>query len=83
MEKMIRHFIPEVEKPITISNWTVSYRKSTQTIIDDESLIPDEYKTTETKTIEKISKDDIKKALKEGKEVSGAHLFENQTLTIK
>jgi len=83
MEKMIRHFIPEAEKPLTISNWSISYRKSTQTIIDDEALIPDEYKTTETKTIEKISKDDIKKALKEGKKVSGAHLFENKTLTIK
>ena len=64
MEKMIKYFLPTIEKPLTISNWSVSYRKSEKTIIDKE-LIGEEWKVYETVTTEKIPLDPIKKALKE------------------
>lgn len=83
MENMVRHFIPTIDKPLTISNWTVSYRKSKKTIIENKDLIPEEYRVTETITTEKIPLDAIKKAIEEGKEVPGAFIQENSNLYIK
>lgn len=81
MEKMIKYFIPTAEKPVIISNWTVSYRSSKATIFDDEALIPWIYK--EEVTSIKIDKAAIKKAIEAGEEVTGAHIQVNNNLQIK
>lgn len=59
----------------------LSFRKSESVTIEDETLIPDEFIKTET--IKNPMKNDIKKALKAGKEVPGAGLVENQNLQVK
>lgn len=51
------------------------------TIIEDETLIPDVFKTT--KVTESVDKTAIKEAIKSGKEVPGAHLQASQSITIK
>lgn len=60
--------------------FTVSFRKYSAVIIDDESIIPDKYKTFET--ICKVDKNEIKKAFADGN-VTGAHIQENLNLSIK
>lgn len=59
----------------------ISFRKSEQTIIDDEALLPKEYLT------EKVSyepnKTKIKEAIKRGVEVQGAHIEVKNNLQIK
>lgn len=59
---------------------TVSYRNSKSADIVNESLIPEEYKVPQEP---KISKADILKDLKEGKDVPGANLKEKQSIQIK
>lgn len=59
----------------------LSFRKSESVTIEDETLIPDEFIKTET--IKNPMKNDIKKALKAGKEVPGAGLIENMNLQVK
>lgn len=51
------------------------------TVIDDETLIPDTFKTT--KVTETVDKTAIKEAIKAGKEVPGARLQASQSITIK
>lgn len=58
-----------------------SYRKSEKVDVVNEDAVPDDYCRFETKRTP--SKTDIKKALKEGKEVPGCVLVENQNLQIK
>ena len=60
--------------------FTISFRKSTAVIIDDEDLIPQKFK--EYERICKIDKNEIKKAFAEGN-VTGAHIQENLNLQIK
>ncbi len=59
----------------------ISFRKSEQTIIDDESALPKEY------VIEKLTyspdKTKIKNAIKAGREVSGAHIEVKNNIQIK
>lgn len=59
----------------------ISFRKSEQTIIDDESALPKEY------VIEKVTyspdKTKIKAAIKAGQEVQGAHIEIKQNIQIK
>lgn len=56
-------------------------RDTKKTDITDESLIPEEYMNVKvTKTPDKTA---IKKAIESGKEVAGAKLIENSTITIK
>lgn len=59
----------------------LSFRKSETLEIIDESLIPLEYKTAEI--VYTISKNDIKTAIKEGKEIDGAVIITKQNLQIK
>lgn len=59
----------------------LSTRKSTRTIIDDESEVPEEF--TEQVVTVKVNKAEIGKALKSGREVSGAHLETSQNLQVK
>jgi len=51
----------------------VSWRRSDEVNIIDETKIPDEYKTEKTEVI--INKNDIKKAIKEGVPIPGAGLI--------
>lgn len=69
--------IPKLET----ANGTLSLRKSESVSIEDEKLIPAEF-TTIVQDI-KISKTDIKKAIKEGQEVLGATLVQNLSLQVK
>ncbi len=59
----------------------ISFRKSEQTVIDDESVLPKEY------VIEKITyspdKTKIKNAIKAGQEVQGAHIEVKNNIQIK
>lgn len=57
----------------------VSYRNSEAVSIDDDTLIPEDFKTYEPK----ISKTQIKEAIKAGQEVPGAKIVSNQSLQIK
>lgn len=59
----------------------VSFRKSVAVSIDDESVLPDDFKV-ETVTV-KPDKTAIKKAIQGGQSVSGASLVENRNLQIK
>ena len=51
------------------------------TVIDDETLIPDTFKTK--KVTESVDKTAIKEAIKLGKDVPGAHLQASKSITIK
>lgn len=59
----------------------ISYRKSDKAIVTDFDKLSDEYKKVKT-TIEP-SLEDIKKAIKSGKEVEGAEVITNLNMQIK
>ena len=58
--------------------FSLSWRKSQAVVVEDESLVPDEYAVYERK----IDKKELKKALEEH-EVSGARLEDRMNLQIK
>ena len=69
-------------KSISCPYFEIKTRKNPASlIIGDESLIPDEYKTTKTVTV--IQNAAIKQDLKDGKEVAGAYLHNKTSLVIK
>lgn len=59
----------------------LSYRKSDKVVLEDEMLIPDDFKEYVTEV--KISKADIKKAIKAGEIVPGVRLEICENLQIK
>jgi hypothetical protein len=59
----------------------ISWRKSDEVYIIEENIIPSEYKETITET--KISKSEIKKAIKSGIVVTGATLVQKNNIQIK
>lgn len=60
----------------------VAYARRSEAVdIVDQSLIPESFITVTSET--SVRKQDIKKALKSGKDVPGARLVENLSLTIK
>ena len=61
--------------------YTVYRRETEQIIIDDLQKIPAEF--LKTRVSETPNKTLIKESIKEGKEVAGAHLQTNQSITIK
>ena len=65
----------------TAGTYTVYRRETQQSIIDDLQKIPAEY--LKTRVSETPDKTLIKESIKEGKEVAGAHLQMNQSITIK
>lgn len=71
------------EKKIESSMGKITVGTSTVTEIYDPSVVPREYKKTQTKIVETISKTDLKKALKDGELIPGARLKINHKLTIK
>lgn len=68
-------------KKIETSAGNISLRKSEKTEINDENIIPAKF-TTIVQEI-KISKADIKKAIKNGEDVPGAALVQDFSVTIK
>ena len=63
------------------SKCAVSFRKSVQVDILDEAAIPEQFKV-QTVAV-RTDKNAIKAYLKEGHEVSGCRLIENQNISIK
>lgn len=60
---------------------SISFRKSTKTIVDNENLIPEElFNVTMTK---KPNLTKIKELIKAGVEIQGVHLEEKQNIQIK
>lgn len=59
--------------------FTFSFRKSTVVKVEDETLIPPQFIRTKSEVI----KMDIAKLLKDGAQIPGASLVENQSLQIK
>ncbi len=59
----------------------ISFRRSEQTVIDDESELPAEYIVTKITTAPDKTK--IKNAIKAGQEVAGARLVEKRNIQIK
>ena len=68
-------------KSYAAGTFTVKRRETQQVIIDDLQKIPAEF--LKTRVSETPNKTLIKERIKEGKEVSGAHLQTNQSITIK
>lgn len=52
-------------------------------VLDDESLIPEEYITEKVKVEKSISKNKIKEAIQSGIEVAGARLVQERKIQIK
>lgn len=70
------------KKKMETDRFLLSTRKNNpSTVIDDETLIPDTFKST--KVTESVDKTAIKEAIKSGKDVPGAHLQASQSITIK
>ncbi|MFV9180724.1 siphovirus Gp157 family protein [Serratia marcescens] len=54
---------------------TFTARKGSQSlVVDDEELLPDEYVESYTEVVSKVKKDELKKAILAGTEITGAHL---------
>lgn len=60
---------------------TISFRKSEKVVVDNESLIPEEF--MKVKTTYEPDKTKIKKAIKNGEEVLGASLQTTNNIQIK
>lgn len=70
--------VKKLETPLY--NFNIQKSKAS-VIIEDDKKIPEQYKKVET--IEKIDKQEIYKDLKEGKEIEGVSLKENESLRIR
>ena len=80
MKQAMRDALLTVEgNRLKTDKFTFSFRKSTSVQITDETLIPPQFIQTETKVV----KTDIAKMLKDGAQIPGASLVENQSLQIK
>ena len=68
-------------KKYSAGTYTVYRRETQQIIIDDLQKIPAEF--LKTRVSEMPNKTLIKESIKAGKEIAGAHLQTNQSITIK
>lgn len=81
----LKDYLSETLKTLGMSNikgklFNVSFRKSSSLKIDDENLIPEEYKQEVTSV--QIDKNGIKKAMKV-EEIPGCHIETNSSIQIK
>lgn len=74
---MVQMELKKIETPLG----NLSLRQTTATDVYDELVLPKEF--LKEKITYTPSKTDIKKALQEGKEVAGARLVVNTSLTVK
>lgn len=85
-ENLKQYLIQELnyagKKKVETDRFLLSTRNNApSTVIDDETLIPDTFKTKKvTKSVDKTA---IKEAIKLGEDVPGAHLQASQSITIK
>lgn len=66
---------------VETSKVNLFFRTSTKVVVDDESVIPEEYIVT--KTTQSVSKSAIKEDIMSGKDVAGAHMETSMNLQIK
>ena len=66
-------------KRVKTEKFTFSFRKSTSVKVEDESVIPPQF----IKVEKTISRAELAKALKNGEQIQGAKLVENQSLSIR
>lgn len=52
-------------------------------VIEDEDFIPDEFIKTETVIQKVIDKDELKRQIKEGREIAGIYFLQDQTVVVK
>lgn len=71
------------EKVTDDARASITFRKSTKTIIDDVSAIPAEFIKPHEISESDVNKTEIKKAIQAGENVSGAHIEEGQSCIIK
>lgn len=79
-DSMLTYLVATNEAKVQSDLFTVSVGKSKSVHVWDETLLPEEYLTFQPA---KVNKAAISKALKEGEEVAGAELVENQFLSIR
>lgn len=58
----------------------ISYRKSETVVVDDLFSVPDEYLRYKEPELDKMS---VKKAIKEGMQITGVHIEEKNNISIK
>lgn len=75
--KSLQEYLLQGEK-LKTNKFTFSYRKSESIEVEDEDLIPDEFKIITYK----IDKTNLKKALKED-EIKGAKIIEKRSLVVR
>ena len=81
IKKYLLPYVKEQGKPVTAGTFTLSTRKSTQTIITGTIYNPDYQRMIPARV--EPDKNKIKEALQSGKEVKGAELQTNYSLQIK
>lgn len=64
---------------VKTEKFTFSFRKSTSVQIENDTAIPPQF----IKVEKTISRSELAKALKEGEQIEGAQLVENQSLSIR
>ncbi len=86
-EKRVRVYLSDALQKVGIESIkgvyaNISFKNNPpKTIVDDESLIPEEYITVKVERKPNLTA--IKEAIKSGKEVQGAHLESCKTIQIK
>ena len=65
--------------PVKTTKFTVSYRKSEQTVVDDLQLIPEKFLRRADPTADKSA---LKAAIKGGEEIPGVHLETVRNISI-
>lgn len=81
MQAYILAHIADVGGKMETGRVKLSTRKSRAVVIDCPGCIPAEF--VEFQTTEKVDKSAIAKAIKEGREVKGAHIEERENLAVK
>jgi len=76
-DAMLHFQILKVQK----NNLTLSFRRSEQLVIDEGAYVPPAY--IKTKEVETVDKTALKEAVKNGLELTGIYIHENQNLQIK
>lgn len=71
----------ENSEKLDFGDLKVYYTKSTGTVVDDESLVPEEFK--KEKIVVSVDLVKAKEALKSGQEVAGIHLEDRRNLQVK
>ena len=66
--------------PVKTTKFAVTYRRTESCVIDDVYKIPEEYLRYKEPEADKTA---LKKALKEGQAISGVHLEEKNSLSVK